>query len=781
MQERTLEVLEYEKILEKVAGQARSSVIKNKILNLAPMTDADEIKEELENTAQMVGVISRFGNIDLFGLYDFTAMIGYVRKRGILEPYELLQVNDLLRVSEYLKDYGKDIEEPYIKDLFARISTNDFIKDEIERSIISEDEIADNASSELRNIRRQKARKEADIKAKLNSYISSDRYDDALQDKVVSIRDGRYVVPVKTNKKSVIGGIIHDKSSSGNTIFVEPAAIVELNNQLKDLELKEEDEIRRILDRLSRFVEKFDVEILENQKLIGRIDFLAAKAKFAINNEYTKPKITTDKIIKLNQARHPLLTGKVVPIDVVIGGDYKTLIITGPNTGGKTVSLKTVGLISLMAQTGFYIPAEENSIVNVFDDIFVDIGDTQSLEMSLSTFSASLTKIVKITENASPNSLVLLDELGSGTDPTEGAALAISILDFLRKKQIMTFATTHYSELKYYAVETDGVMNASVEFDVNTLSPTYKLEIGTPGKSNAFEISRRLGLDEGILKNAQNLLGEDTKNVNKILDEIEENKEEIEAKNAEIDRYKREIQRAKRDLEAKSKEVEKQRAAIIREAEDKANEILEKANTESQEMLKEAKKSKNANTSDIDRSLNNIRNRYKSSKIERKQKGLTVEKSDDAPEDLKLGDIVIIEGINERAEVISEPDDKGNIKLQMGILKMDSNIKNVTKVESDSKTEKNIQKVYNAKKAMNISPTLDLRGQRYDDAMRNLDKYLDDAMLAGISKAKIIHGKGTGALINGVTENLKNDKRIADFRLGDDKEGGYGVTIVSFE
>ncbi|WP_273360331.1 endonuclease MutS2 [Anaerococcus octavius] len=781
MQERTLEVLEYEKILEKVASQARSSVIKNKILNLAPMTDADEIKEELENTAQMVGVISRFGNIDLFGLYDFTAMIGYVRKRGILEPFELLQVNDLLRVAEYLKDYGKDIEEPYIKDLFARISTNDFIKDEIERSIISEDEIADNASSELRNIRRQKARKEADIKAKLNSYISSDRYNDALQDKVVSIRDGRYVVPVKTNKKSVIGGIIHDKSSSGNTIFVEPAAIVELNNQLKDLELKEDDEIRRILDRLSRFVEKFDVEILENQKIIGRIDFLAAKAKFAINNEYTKPKITTDKIIKLNQARHPLLTGKVVPIDVIIGGDYKTLIITGPNTGGKTVSLKTVGLISLMAQTGFYIPAEENSIVNVFDDIFVDIGDTQSLEMSLSTFSASLTKIVGITENASPNSLVLLDELGSGTDPSEGAALAISILDYLRKKEIMTFATTHYSELKYYAVETDGVMNASVEFDVNTLSPTYKLKIGTPGKSNAFEISRRLGLDESILKSAQNLLGEDTKNVNKILDEIEENKEEIEAKNAEIDRYKREIQKAKRDLEEKSKEVEKQRAAIIIQAEDKANEILEKANTESQEMLKEAKKSKNANTSDIDRSLNNIRNKYKSSKIERKQKGLRIGKSDDAPEDLKLGDIVIIEGINERAEVISEPDNKGNIKLQMGILKMDSNIKNVTKIEGDSKTEKNIQKVYNAKKAMNISPTLDLRGQRYDDAMRNLDKYLDDAMLAGLSKAKIIHGKGTGALINGVTENLKNDKRIADFRLGDDKEGGYGVTIVSFD
>ena len=781
MQERTLEVLEYKKILQRLAKEARSSVVKDQILKLLPLTDYEEIKEELENTGQMVGVISKFGNIDLFGLYDFTDMITYVRKNGILEPYELLRVNDLLRVSEYLKEYGQDIEEAYIKDLFDRVSTNEFIKNEIERSVVSEDEIADNASSELRNIRRQKARKEADIKAKLNSYITNSRYDDALQDKVVSIRDGRYVVPVKTNKKSIIGGIIHDKSSSGNTIFVEPSAIVELNNQLKDLELKEEDEIRRILDRLSRFVQGFDIEILENQKIISRIDFLAAKAKFAINNEYTKPNINTEKIIRLKQARHPLLKGKVVPIDVAIGGEYKTLIITGPNTGGKTVSLKTVGLISLMAQTGLYIPTEENSLVGIFDDIFVDIGDTQSIEMSLSTFSASLTKIVDITNKASHKSLVLLDELGSGTDPVEGAALAISILDYLRRREIMTFATTHYSELKYYAVETPGVMNASVEFDVNTLSPTYKLEIGTPGKSNAFEISKRLGLDESILKNAQSLLGEDTKNVNKILEQIEEDKEELESKNLEIDNYKKEIQKIKCELELKSKEVDEKRAEIIREAEDKANEILDKANNESQAMLKEAKKSKSANTSDIDRSLNNIRNKYKDNRIERNQKGLRIGKSEDAPDDLKLVDTVIIEGINERAEVISEPDDKGNIKLQMGILKMDSNIKNVTKIESEDKTEKNVKKVYNVKKAMNISPNLDLRGQRYDDAMRTLDKYLDDAMLAGLSKSKIIHGKGTGALINGVTENLKNDKRIADFRLGDDKEGGYGVTIVTFK
>ena len=781
MREKTLEVLEYQKILQKLSIEARSRLVKNQILNLTPMTDANDIKTELDQTAQMVGVIKSFGNIDLFGLYDFTGIISYVRKKGVLEPFELLRVNDMLRVSEYLKDYGRDIDQPYIKDMFDRVSINEFIKEEIERSIISEDEIADNASSELRNIRRQKARKEADIKNKLNSYVTNSKYDDALQDKVVSVRDGRYVVPVKTNKKSMIGGIIHDKSASGNTIFVEPAAIVELNNQLKDLELKEEDEIRRILDRLSRFVENFDVEILENQKIIARIDFLAAKAKFAINNDYTLPKITTDKIIKLNQARHPLLQGKVVPIDVAIGGDYKTLIITGPNTGGKTVSLKTVGLLTLMAQTGMFIPTEENSIVNVFDNIYVDIGDTQSIEMSLSTFSASLTNIVNILENVTDKSLVLLDEVGSGTDPTEGAALAISILEYLRAKDVMTFSTTHYSELKYYAVETNGVMNASVEFDVNSLRPTYRLEIGTPGKSNAFEISRRLGLDDEILKNAQSLLGEDTKNVNKILEQIEEDKSELEEKNKEIDKYKREIEKIKRELELKSREIDRKKEEIIREAEDKANEILEKANNESQEMLKEAKKSKNANTSDIDRSLNKIRNRYKDNRIERASDGLRIEQSDDAPDTLKLGDIVLIEGLGEEAEVIEEPDSKGNIKLQMGILKMDSNIKNVTKIKSDNKTEKNIQKVYNAKKAMNISPTLDLRGQRYDDAMRSLDKYIDDAMLAGLSNAKIIHGKGTGALISGVTETLKTDKRIKEFRLGDDKEGGYGVTIVSFE
>lgn len=780
MQKKSLEVLEYPKILERLAKMARSSITKDKILKLMPSTDIDYLRDELEKTAAMAKIISRNGNIDIFGLYDFTEIIGYVRRNGILEPADLLKVLSLLRVSEYLKDYGKNIEDTYLLDIFDRISTNEFLKDEIDRSIINEEEIADNASRELLNIRRSKARKESEIKNKLNSYVTSPRYEDALQDKVVSVRDGRYVVPIKTNKRAVINGIVHDKSASGNTLFIEPAAIVELNNQYKDLELKEEAEIRRILDRLSRFTEKFDQEILENQKLIGRIDFLQAKAKFGLENDYSIPSLNDQKIINIKEARHPLLPGRVVPIDVAIGGDYTTLIITGPNTGGKTVSLKTVGLISLMAQTGLFIPAEEGSMLNVFDDIFLDIGDKQSIEMSLSTFSASLTNIVDILNKVTSNSLVLLDEIGSGTDPIEGAALAISILSHLTENEVMTFATTHYSELKYYAMENDRVMNASVEFDVETLSPTYKLEIGTPGKSNAFEISKRLGLSEKILAKAKSLLGEDTQNINKILEEIEDDKAEIEAKNRQIENYRREIQSIKDKLRNKSKELDKQKEEIIKKAEEKANQILDKANKESQAMLKEAKRSKNANTSDIDRSLNKIRNKYKDSYIENESDGLRLKKSKDIPDELKEGDMVIVEGLGQEAQVIEAPDSKGNIKLQMGILKMDSNIKNVRKIKKDKQTEKNIEKVYSVKKAMHISATLDLRGQRYDEAMRNVDKYLDDAMLAGLSQAKIIHGKGTGALIKGVSEILKTDKRVASYRFGDDKEGGYGVTIVKF-
>lgn len=780
MQEKTLEVLEYGKILDKLAGYARSSLVKEQIHDLRPSTDTYYIKRELEHAASMEKVIRKNGNIDLFGLYDLSEIVNYIRKNGILDPADLIKVLDLLRVSSYLTDYGKNIEDPLIKDIFARISTNDFLRNEIDRSIINEEEIADNASQTLRNIRRQKQRKENDIRIKLNSYISSSKYEDALQDRVVSVRDGRFVVPVKTNKRSVIGGIVHDKSSSGNTLFIEPAAIVELNNQLRDLEIKEEEEIRKILDRLSRLAQAFDVELLENQKLIARIDFLQAKAKFALEEEMSLPIVSDEKILDIKEARHPLLSGKVVPIDVKIGGSYTTLIITGPNTGGKTVSLKTVGLISAMAQTGLFIPAYEGSRVSVFDDIFVDIGDTQSIEMSLSTFSASLTNIVEILKKATSKSLVLLDEIGSGTDPVEGAALAISILNSLTKKEVMTFTTTHYSELKYYAVETPGVMNASVEFDVDTLSPTYKLEIGTPGKSNAFEISKRLGLPVEILKNAKDLIGEDNRNINKILEEIEEDKKEIESKNKEIDDYKKEIARIRNELKEKSKSLSRKEEDIIREAEDKANKILDKANKRSQDMLKEAKRSRNANTSDIDRSLNKIRTNYKEGRIERQGENLSLKQAKNAPKTLKVGDMVLIAGLNEEAEVIEAPDHKGNIKVQMGILKMDSNIKNVTKIKADNQTEKNITKVYNTKKAMHISPTLDLRGQRYDEAMRNLDKYLDDAMLAGLSKAKIIHGKGKGALIKGVGEILEGDRRISDFRFGDDKEGGYGVTIVTF-
>lgn len=782
MQERTLEVLEYKEILEKISSQARSRLVKKQIMNIKPISNMDLIQEELDKTGQMINTLEELGNIDLFGLYDFTDIISYARKNGVLEPFELLKVLDLLRAAEYLKEYGERVEEVYIKNIFDRILTNDQLKEEIERSIISEDEISDDASKDLRNIRRRKVRKEEEIKNKLNYYIRSDKFDSALQDKVVTVREGRYVVPVKTNKKSVLNGIIHDKSSSGNTIFIEPTAVVELNNQYAQLEIKENDEIRRILSRLSRMVGNFDVEIMENQKLIGRIDYLQAKSKYAMINGHTKPLLNQDKRINLKSARHPLLKGKVVPIDVKIGGDYTTLIITGPNTGGKTVSLKTVGLITTMAQSGLFIPCDPDSLVNVFDHIFLDIGDTQSIEMSLSTFSASLTNIVDLLENITDNSLVLLDEVGSGTDPTEGAALAISILNYLTQRKVMTFATTHYSELKYYALETEGVMNASVQFDVDTLSPTYKLEIGTPGKSNAFEISERLGLQDEILANAKSILSDENKSFNTILEELEENKKSLDSKNIEIEKYKRRIQSQKDKLDKKIRDMEEEREKILEEAKEKANQILEKANDESQAMLKEAKKSKNANTSDIDRSLNKIRNKYKDSKFEDQAEGLSLEKSENAPSDLKVGDMVLIAGLGEKAEVIEEPDENGDIKVRMGILKMDSNIKNVTKLKDEKDpTLNNGQKVYNMNKSMHISPTLDLRGQRYDEALRNFDKYMDDVTLSSLSKVKIIHGKGTGALRSGIGKYLKNDKRVKDYRYGDDKEGGYGVTIVTLK
>lgn len=781
MQEKTLEVLEYKQILKKIANQARSSLVKEQIMEIKPISNLDMIQDEIDKTGQMINTLIDFGNIDLFGLYDFTEIISYARKNGILEPFELLKVLDLLRVSQYLKEYGEKVEEVYIKNIFDRILINDKLKNEIERAIISEEEISDNASSDLKSIRRKKTRKEEEIKNKLNYYITSTKFDTALQDKVVTMREGRYVVPVKTNKKSVLNGIIHDKSASGNTIFVEPSAIVELNNQYAQLEIQENDEIRRILDRLSRMVANFDVEILENQKLISRIDYLQAKSKYALENDHTKPLLNKDKKINLKSARHPLLTGNVVPIDVTIGGDYTTLIITGPNTGGKTVSLKTVGLITAMAQSGLFIPCYEGSLVNVFDDIFLDIGDTQSIEMSLSTFSASLTNIVYLLGNITENSLVLLDEVGSGTDPTEGAALAISILNYLTQRKVMTFATTHYSELKYYALETNGVMNASVEFNVETLSPTFKLEIGTPGRSNAFEISQRLGLNKEILSNARSILSEENKSFNTILEELEENKKSLDDKNLEIDKYKKEIQRQKNLLEEKVKDLEKEKERIITEAKEKANQIIEKANDQSQAMLKEAKKSKNANISDIDRSLNKIRHKYKDSKYDKRVKKFGLEESNNAPENLKVGDMVLIEGLNEKAEVIEAPDEKGNIKVQMGILKMDSNIKNVTKLQSQNKTLNNAKKVYNMKKSMHISPTLDLRGQRYDEALRNLDKYIDDVILSSLEEVKIIHGKGTGALRKGITEYLKNNSRIKDYRIGNDKEGGFGVTIVTFK
>lgn len=778
MQKKTLEVLEYNKILDKLKKYAKSNIVKKQISKFKPFNEKEKIQKELDNTSMMISTIKKIGHLDLFGIYDFSDILVYVEKRGILTPKDLIKISSNLRSVSYLKSMENNIEEEYIKDLFFRLHTNDFLMKEIDRSFISEEEIADNASSLLFSIRKKISKKEDEIKQKINFYTKNSKFDDVLQDKVVTVRDGRYVVPVKSGKRTSLNGIIHDRSQSGSTLFIEPTAIVELNNQINDLKIQENQEIERILDRLSRFVESFSDELRQNQNVMIILDTLQAKAEFAIQNNYTKPVISNKKIIDIKNAKHPLLTGNVVPIDVSIGKNYNTIIITGPNTGGKTVSLKTVGIIELMVQTGLFIPADENSTVFIFDDIFLDIGDKQSIELSLSTFSASLTNIVDILNNADENSLVLLDEIGAGTDPTEGAALAISILNYLLQNHILTLATTHYSELKYFAVETKNVINASVEFDIETLSPTYKLITGTPGKSNAFEISQRLGLKKEIIENAKSLISKDDKNINLILEEIESNRNEIEKKNKEIEEYKKKISQQKDFLEYEIERLDKEEKDIIKKAEEKAKKLLDDAKEKSDEMLKEAKKSKNANISEIDRTLTSIREKYKKSTKNYKNDSKLELKTNVISESIKKGDSVNILGLNQNGIVIDNPSDNGDIKVQVGIFKLNSNVKNVKKIKKQHENNFNSTTNTKIRKTMNISPTIDLRGDNLEDAIRKLDKYLDDAFLSNLSEIKIIHGKGTGVLRFGINKYLEKNKLVKEKRSGNDKEGGFGVTIV---
>lgn len=777
MQKKSLEVLDYYSILEQLKTHTRLDSVKEYIGRLKPISDISELNEQLDHLEQMIYEIENTAVFNINNIYDFSKLIIYLEKNGTLEIFQLLKVLDLLNVVSYLKSFESRVKKPFIKELLERLDENEMLQRQIDRCILSETEIADSASKELFIIRRKKEKKEKEITERINSYLNSKKYQDVLQEEVVTIREGRFVLPVKSSKKSMLRGITHDRSQTGQTLFIEPYPIVELNNELRQLELDEVAEINKIIERLSKEVAQFSKEIYNNQKVIEQFEFLRVKAEFALKNEHNRPILNNEKIIDIKNARHPLIKENCVPIDIKLGGKFNSLIITGPNAGGKTVSLKTTGLLALMAQSGFYIPSDEKSKLNVFDDIFVDIGDNQSIEMSLSTFQASMKNIVHITDNANDNSLVLIDEIAVGTDPIEGAALAISILDYLRKKSILTMATTHYSQIKYYAIEKEDVENASVEFNSETLLPTYKLILGHAGKSNAFIISKRLGLNDKILESAKEILSEDDINVNKLLSNIEEDRIKLETERMNVVKKEEELEKERKLFEKRLKILEDNTQKIIDAAKDKANKILDDSNKTAQNLLKEAKKSKNANTSNIDRTLNNIRHMHKSMKS-RYEKEKTLDKKIAKPDlSLKKGDEVVILNLGENATLITNPDKDGNIKVQVGIMKMSTNINNVKKIKTD-KTRTNVKRIYNTKKRMHIKTTIDLRGQYLDEALINLEKYLDDASLSGLKEVSIIHGKGTGVLRKGINDYLKDSVYVEDFRHGDDKEGGFGVSVV---
>ncbi len=792
MNEKTLRVLEYNKIKALLLEKAESQLGRELINGVKPRTNMDDILTLLDETDEALSILINRGSPPLFGIHNIGPEVRRVEIGGSLTPGALLKVSDSLRVSRSLKEFIKDDKSdkassyPIIEGLIRDLRVFKSLEDEINNAIISENEISDNASNTLRSIRRQILGKNEAIRSKLNSIINSQTHKKYLQDSIVTIREGRFVIPVKQENRGNIPGLVHDISSSGATVFVEPMAVVELNNELRELEIKEREEIARILAELSSMVAAEADAILNNQSILQYLDFVFAKGKLALDMKATKPSLNDRGFINIKKARHPILdVENVVPIDIYLGDEFTSLVITGPNTGGKTVTLKTVGLLTLMAQSGLHIPADYNSEIAVFDQIFADIGDEQSIEQSLSTFSSHMTNIVDILNNVGPNSLVLFDELGAGTDPTEGAALAMSILDHLLKMQVRTIATTHYSQLKLYALTTENVRNASVEFDVETLRPTYRLLIGVPGKSNAFEISRRLGLQDYIISYARDLISQENIEFEDVLQAIERDRIKTEESREEAERLKKEIEDLREDLAKEKEKTRRMREDTIRKAKEEARDILQEAKIQSDLIISELR--------DISRQVDREKNRriqeakdMLSSQIDELDnflvKDLLNVKSKKPPKNLKIGETVEVLSLNQKGEVLSRPDENGNVTVQVGIMKVNVHISTLrrTSGEVEAKQEKK-SKTLISSKSKTIKNELDIRGRTIEEAILELDKYIDDSYLAGFKEVYIIHGKGTGALREGLQSYFKQHRLIKSHRIGKYAEGGTGVTVLEIK
>ena len=746
-----------------------------------------------KTTADALGRLYKDSSITFVGIHNVHASLKRLDIGGALNTTELLRIGSLLEVAKRAKAYDRsdrvDDKTDSLTPFFTELEPLSPLHDEIKRCILSEDEIADDASPALFKIRKSIRGMNDRIHAQLTTIMNNSTTRTYLQDAVVTMRDGRYCLPVKAEAKGQVPGMMHDQSSSGSTLFIEPMAVVNLNNELKELFIKEQDEINIILADLSNRVAENAMALETDYQVLSELDFIFAKANLAKSYNGVAPEFNEKGIINIRHGRHPLFDSKtVVPIDVRLGEEYKQLIITGPNTGGKTVSLKTVGLLTLMGQAGLHIPAGDRSMLAIFHEVFADIGDEQSIEQSLSTFSSHMTNIVRILEKADDQSLCLFDELCSGTDPTEGAALAISILNKLHQYGSVTMATTHYSELKVYALSTDGVENACCEFNVETLSPTYRLLIGIPGKSNAFAISQKLGLSENIIDDARTRISDKDIDFEDLISNLEASRQTIEKEQLEINQYKAEIETLKKQLESKQERLDQNKEKILREANEEAYKILKEAKDLADETIRNFNKygQGQAPMSQMEKERTNVRN-----KLSEKEKSISgLKKQNKAPnhkvpKKLRIGDSVLVLSMNLKGTVHTLPNAKGDLYVQMGILRSLVNINDLVLVEdADSSPAKKYggggSKI-KMSKAMNVSSEINLIGKTTDEAIALLDKYLDDAYIAHIASVRIVHGKGTGALRKAVHQYLRRQKHVKEFHLAEFGEGDAGVTIAKFE
>lgn len=790
MNKKGLKVLEYNKIIELLSSQAGSEMAKEKLKALTPSDNAAEIREYLAETTEAVSVIVRKGSLPVGQIYDIENAMHLARKGGSLTMRQLLQVLYNLKVASNVVTFLKsDLPPlPIINGMAEVIVTFPRLAERIDRCILSEDEMADSASPELRNIRRDIVRQNDAIRNRLNSILNSSTSKTYLQDAIVTMRDGRYVVPVKAENRSKVPGIVHDQSGSGATLFIEPQVIVELNNKLRELELAEKAEIDRILAELSSNVAEHFHDIMNNQKLLIDLDVIFAKGKLSCMMKAEEPAIDEDGYLDLGAARHPLIDPKkVVPINVSIGKVYDTLVITGPNTGGKTVTLKTIGLLAMMCQSGLHIPAAGTSRMPVYKDIFADIGDEQSIEQSLSTFSSHMRNTVELVEKAETGTLVLLDELGAGTDPTEGAALAIAILERLASQGAQTVATTHYNELKKYAISTPGVENASMEFNVETLSPTYRLSIGVPGKSNAFEISKKLGLPSEIIDRANDLLEKGDIEFEDVLSAIEADKKRAEDERDEAMALAASMRKQQEELQRREKLLEKREREALQQAKEEARAIIKEAKDTASEVQKELRElSKVQSLGERNKRLEQGRRRLKETES-KYQDGIVREVNENpvSIDDVQVGDKVRLLTLDQTGEVLTLPDEKGDLMVKVGIMKINVNISdlmmiNEKKSGKSKKVGSHYGNLYRAK-AMAVSTSVNVVGKNLEDATMEVEKYLDDAYMAGLKEVTVIHGRGQGILKEGLRQLFKRNKLVASFRKGSYNEGGEGVTIVKLK